>query len=70
VLTRDEVRILQTFRQYLIVPGEMLCFSGTNLKQNKVTLEQMTDKQLLHRERFQGGYSLTQVGFKAMNHCK
>lgn len=70
MLTKAEVRILRTFRQYLIAPGEMLCFSGTNLKQNKATLEQMTEKQLLLREQFQGGYSLTRVGFKAMNHCK
>jgi len=51
-------------------PGQMLCFSGPNLKQNKATLELLADKQLLVKERFKGGYSLTQAGFVAMNDCE
>ena len=70
MLTKSEVRVLQTFRQYLIVPGEMLCFSGSNLEQNKATLELLAAKEMLCRERFKGGYSLTRVGFEAMNRCK
>ena len=51
-------------------PGQMLCFSGPNLKQNKSTLDLLTDKELLVKERFKGGYSLTQAGFAAMNDCE
>ena len=51
-------------------PGQMLCFSGPNLKQNKATLELLTNKDLLVKERFKGGYSLTPTGFAAMNDCE
>ena len=44
----------------------MLCFSGPNLEQNKPTLELLSDKELLVKEEFQGGYSLTQAGFVAL----
>lgn len=48
----------------------MLCFSGPNLKQNKATLDLLTNKELLVKERFKGGYSLTRTGFAAMNDCE
>jgi len=51
-------------------PGQMLCFSGPNLKQNKTTLELLTNKELLAKEKFKGGYSLTQTGFAAMKNCE
>jgi len=69
LLSTSEQRVLNTFRRFLMNPGQMLCFSGPNLKQNKATLELLTDKELLIREDFQGGYSLTQVGFAIMNEC-
>ena len=69
MLSTSEQRVLNTFRRFLMNPGQMLCFSGPNLKQNKATLELLTDKELLIREDFQGGYSLTQVGFAIMNEC-
>jgi hypothetical protein len=47
----------------------MLCFSGPNLKQNKATLALLTDKELLVKEEFKGGYSLTRNGFAAMKDC-
>jgi hypothetical protein len=50
-------------------PGQMLCFSGPNLKQNKATLALLTDKELLVKEEFKGGYSLTRNGFAAMKDC-
>jgi len=53
-----------------MIPGQMLCFSGPNLKQDKAVLTRLTDKDLLVKEKFQGGYSLTQTGFAAMNECK
>ena len=38
--------------------------------QDKATLELLTDKELLVKEKFKGGYSLTQAGFAAMNDCE
>ena len=45
----------------------MLCFSGQDLVQKQATLDLMSDKQLLVKETFKGGYSLTNAGFSAMN---
>lgn len=53
-----------------MIPGQMLCFSGPNLKQDKATLTDMTNKELLVKEGFKGGYSLTRTGFAAMNDCE
>ncbi len=50
-----------------MTPGQMLCFYGPNLEQDKAALELMTDKNLLVKEKFKGGYSLTPAGFAAMN---
>ena len=69
-LNTSEQRVLRTFRRFRMSPGQMLCFSGPNLKQDKATLELLTDKDLLVKEKFQGGYSLTQAGFAAMNDCE
>ena len=52
-----------------MTPGQMLCFYGPNLKQNMTTLERLTDKEFLVKEKFQGGYSLTRSGYAAMNGC-
>ena len=70
MLSTSEQRVLRTFRRFLVNPGQMLCFSGPNLKQNKATLALLTDKELLVKEKFKGGYSLTQTGFSAMNDCQ
>ena len=48
----------------------MLCFSGPNLKRDEATLADMTNKELLVKEGFKGGYSLTRNGFAAMNECE
>lgn len=70
MLTKSEQRVLRTFREYLITPGQMLCFSGPNLETHKAALEILSDKDLLVREQFKGGYSLTEAGYTAMNGCK
>ncbi|MBN1589214.1 MAG: hypothetical protein JW888_06850 [Pirellulales bacterium] len=70
MLSTSEQRVLRTFRQFLMNPGQMLCFSGPNLKQNRATLALLTDKELLVKEKFKGGYSLTQSGFAAMKDCE
>ncbi len=70
LLSTSEQRVLGTFRRFLMTPGQMLCFDGPNLEQDKATLEFLTDKDLLVKEEFKGGYSLTQAGFAAMNDCE
>ncbi len=71
LLSPSEQRVLRTFRRFLMTPGQMLCFYGPDLKkQDKATLELLTDKELLVKEKFKGGYSLTQAGFAAMNDCE
>lgn len=67
MLSAAERQVLNTYRQYLITPGQMLCFSGPNLERNKRTLELMSGKKLLSKEAYDGGYSLTKAGFAAMN---
>ena len=69
VLSASEQRVLRTFQRFLMTPGEMLCFSGRNLKNDRSVLELMTDKELLVKEKFKGGYSLTRAGFAAMKQC-
>jgi hypothetical protein len=69
MLTTGEQRVLRTFRRFLMTPGQMLCFYGPNLKQNRVALQQLIDKEFLVKEQFKGAYSLTDEGFVAMNDC-
>jgi len=49
--------------------GKMLCFSGPDLERYSADLNRMTDKKLLVKEKFKGGYSLTTAGFEAMMDC-
>jgi hypothetical protein len=65
----SEQRVFRTFRQYLMTPGKMLCFSGPDLERHTATLNLLTDKKLLVKEKFKGGYSLTPAGFEAMKVC-
>ena len=53
-----------------MIPGQMLCFSGPDFKQDEATLTELTDRELLVKEGFKGGYSLTRTGFAAMNDCE
>lgn len=52
-----------------MTPGKMLCFSGPDLERFRSSLNEMTDKKLLVKEKFKGGYSLTRAGFAAMKDC-
>ncbi len=70
VLSTAEQRVFRTFRQYLMTPGKMLCFSGPDLERDRDALKLLTDKKLLVKERFKGGYSLTPSGFAAMKDCE
>ena len=70
MLTPAETRALQTFRQFLMGPGQMLYFTGPNLDRHRTALKQLTDKDYVIKEQFKGGYSLTEAGFAAMKSCK
>jgi hypothetical protein len=70
VLTKSEERVLRVFEEYLMSPGSMLCFSGPTYKRDKEALELLTDKKLLVKEKFEGGYSLTRSGYVAMKHLR
>ena len=47
----------------------MLCFSGPELKQYKSSFDSLVDKELLIKEKFKGGYSLTAAGYAALSEC-
>ena len=65
-LSPAERKILLAFREYLMTPGEMLCFGLQDLNAVGAPLDTLTDRGLLVAERFRGGYSLTETGFAAM----
>ncbi|MGI9474530.1 MAG: hypothetical protein ACR2NZ_23535 [Rubripirellula sp.] len=69
MISKSEQRVLRTFHQYLMTEGKMLCFSGPDLERYSADLNRMTDKKLLVKEKFKGGYSLTRPGFEAMEDC-
>jgi hypothetical protein len=69
LLSPSEKAVLLTFQEYLIAPGKMFCFSGPSLEKHRAALQQLTQKDLLIKERFNGAYSLTRAGFKAMKAC-
>ena len=69
-MSKLEESVLAVFRKFLVTPGEMLCFYGPDLKKYKVALQQLTDKGMLVKESFNGGYSLTQAGYAAMKECE
>lgn len=69
MLSRSEKSVLRTFREYLVTPGQMLCFNGPNLEKYRPALRQLTQRDLLVKEQFHGAYSLTRAGFKAMKTC-
>ena len=65
-LTKTEQRVMKTYRKFLMTPGQMLCFYGPDLKQNENALANLTNRDMLVKERFKGGYSLTQDGYDLM----
>lgn len=70
MLTVPELKVLGQFRDYLMTPRQMLCFSGPNLDTNRAALESLAEKDLLARERPKGAYSLTNRGYKTMRACR
>jgi hypothetical protein len=66
MLTLADQTVLSVFRHYLVTPGEMLCFHGKWLDDHRESLRQLTARKLITKEQFQGGYSLTEAGFAAL----
>jgi len=69
MLTDGEKKVLRTFRQYLMDPGRMLCFTGPMLATHQNSLTKLVKREYLVPETFQGAYSLTPAGFEAMRTC-
>ena len=67
MLSTAEQKVLDSFREYLIKPGEMLCFHGPKLQQFEKPLHLLIHKKYVRKEPFEGAYCLTQAGFAAMN---
>ena len=67
MLSTAERNVLNSFREYLIRPGEMLCFHGQKLEQFEKPLHLLIHKKFVRKERFEGAYCLTRAGFTAMN---
>jgi hypothetical protein len=63
----SEKSALDVFRKYLIEPGQMLCFHGPLLDENRDSLRRLTEEGLLRKDKFKGGYTLTKAGFAAMH---
>lgn len=66
-LSRGERCVLNAFRKHLMTPGKLFCFEGSDLDTFDMPLAQLTRKGLLVAEEPEGGYSLTETGFTAMN---
>jgi hypothetical protein len=65
-LSRAERSVLAVFRTFLVKTGEMICFTGPQLQKYGPTLAGLAKKNLVVREHYAGGYSLTREGFVAM----
>jgi hypothetical protein len=65
-LSVAEQSVLGVFRKYLMLPGKMLCLTSVDVETFKLPLAQLIKDGLLVSEKYQGGYSLTEVGFVAM----
>jgi hypothetical protein len=66
MLKLADQNVLEVFRRYLVVPGEMLCFHGKWLDDHRESLRHLTARRLITKEEFKGGYSLTDAGFAAI----
>lgn len=65
-LTAPELAALRVFRDFHIAPGQMFCFTGPALEKHQKSLNQLVDKDLLVKEQFACGYSMTPSGYRAM----
>lgn len=66
MLSTSETNVLRTFREFHMTPNKMLCFYGQDLLGKEEALNSLTRRELLVREKFSGGYSLTHAGYREM----
>ncbi len=66
MLSKSEQSVLETFRRFLMPPGQMLCFNGPEHARHRDALRKLTEKGFLTKEGFQGAYSLPRAGYSAM----
>jgi hypothetical protein len=67
MLPATEEAVLRVFQQYLVTPGEMLCFHGKWLEEHAMPLRRLTERKMVTKEDFTGGYSLTKAGYAHLN---
>ena len=65
-LSSTELSVLEIFRRFRMSPGQMLCFSRSDVEALQTPLTELANDGLLVAESFSGGYSLTPTGFAAM----
>jgi hypothetical protein len=65
-LSASERAALKVFDDYRIALGKMFCFTGPLLEKHKTSLALLIAKNMVVKEHFAGGYSLTPAGFRAM----
>jgi len=65
-LSKKELGVLRIFRQFLMAPGLMLVINSPQLKTYRTAINALIEKDLLVKEQFKGGYSLTDGGFEVM----
>ena len=65
-LSPAEQSVLSIFRSYLMLPEKMLCLAAADTETFKLPLTRLVSAGLLIAEKYQGGYSLTDAGFAAM----
>ena len=57
---------LAVFHKYLVEPGQMLCFHGPSFDEHRDSLQRLTAEGLVTKDKFEGGYTLTQAGFASI----
>jgi hypothetical protein len=65
-LTAPERAALKVFSEFHVAAGKMFCFHGPTLEKHKRSLALLVEKDLLVKEHFASGYSLTPIGYRAM----
>jgi hypothetical protein len=66
VLPSTQQAVLTVFRRFRMTPGQMLCFSRTDMEAFRTPLAELAHNGLVVAEKFSGGYSLTPAGFATM----
>jgi hypothetical protein len=65
-LSAREFAALKVFSDFRVSLGKMFCFTGPLLEKHKTSLALLAERNLVVKEQFAGGYSLTPAGYRAM----